>query len=376
MVSAVGAAMLLSNTGAIVASVFTGPRLHRAMGIYLASVSIGQLLGPIAGGTVAEYLGWRAVFWAQVPLALLCLLLGAVHLRALPDRPDGDRSVDVVGAVVLAGALVSLLLGISAVQTAGPADLRVIGGLAVSLLLFLVLIPVERRAKVPVLPFRLFRNRDFTVANIASLLSVMPRFTLVTLLGLWFQAAVDDTALQAGLKLVPLAAGVAIGSVGADALGRTWGVLQRSTVVPNLLMVLGLVPLGLGLRAGADHWVLGAALFVVGLGGGLFTTINASTIIGSAPVQDVGSVNGIRLTILNIGIALSTVSGLAIATSALPVVQRADFFAAELTGDAAVELLRTGFDRVVLVMIGLALLSALMTALAPTRTQGASRGRD
>lgn len=374
VVQAMGAAMLLANTGAIVASVFTGPRLHGAMGIYLASVSIGQMVGPIVGGSVAEFLGWRAVFWVQVPLALVCLVLGAVHLRALPAREGADRSVDYLGAVVLAGALVGLLLAISAVQSWGPFTWRVAGGLAVALLLFLVLVPVERRARVPVVPLRLFRHREFTVANIASLLSVMPRFTLVTLLALWFQAAAGDTALQAGLKLVPLAVGVAVGSVGADALGRTWGVLQRSTVVPNLVMVLGLVPLGLGLRAGVDHWALAVALFVVGFGGGLFTTVNASAIIGAAPVADVGSVNGIRLTILNIGIALSTVSGLAVATSALPVGQRTDFYSATLSGDSALQLLRTGFDRVVLVMVALALLSALLTALTARRRGGDNRG--
>ena len=366
-IQALGAAMLLSNTGAIVGSVFTGPRLHQAMGIYLASVSIGQMIGPIVGGTVAEYLGWRWVFWAQVPLALLCLALGAVHLRRLPVREERDRSIDVLGALVLAGALVSLLMAISAVQNWGLANWRVSSGLAVAVGLFLVLLPVERRARVPVLPIRLFRHRDFSVANLVSLLSVMPRFTMVTLLALYFQAALGDSALTAGLRLVPLAVGVAVGSVGADALGRTWGVLQRSTVVPNLVMVLGLVPLGLGLRVEADQWALSMALFVVGFGGGLFTTVNASTIIGSAPVADVGSVNGIRLTILNIGIALSTVTGLAVATSALPVEWRGDFYAANLSGAAALDQLHTGFDRVVLVMVALSLLSALVTALAGRR---------
>lgn len=367
VLQAAGAAMLLSNTGAIVGSVFTGPRLHRAMGIYLASVSIGQMIGPIVGGTVAEYLGWRWVFWSQVPLALLCLALGAVHLRRLPVREERDRSIDVVGALVLAGSLVSLLLAISAVQNWGVANWRVTSGLAAAVGLFLVLLAVERRARVPVLPIRLFRHRDFSVANLVSLLSVMPRFTMVTLLALYFQAALGDSALTAGLRLVPLAVGVAVGSVGADALGRTWGVLQRSTVVPNLVMVVGLVPLGLGLRAEADQWALSVAMFVVGVGGGLFTTVNASTIIGSAPVADVGSVNGIRLTILNIGIALSTVTGLAVATSALPVGLRGDFYSASLSGAAALGQLHTGFDRVVLVMVALSLLSALVTALSGRR---------
>lgn len=369
---AVASSLLLCNTGAIVASIFTGARLHAAMGTYLAGVSVAGLLGPTIGGVMADRLGWEWVFWCQVPLGVVCLLIGMVALRHLPARAERRGTLDVLGATALAIALALFLLGLSMIQSQGLGAWQVWAAMAAFVTSIPVVVWIERRARDPIIPLVLFRSRDFSLANLAGLLSVMPRFTAAVLIGLYFQTVAGDSATQAGLKVVPLAVGVTIGSVTAGRFATRFGE-RVSAIASSGFTVLGLCGLLAAVELDARYAAIAAPLAVLGVSIGVFATINSSMIIGRAPDSEVGLVNGVRLTVMTVGGAIATAGGLSLATSTLPVGLRAAFYDATLEGRTHLADVKDGFMLAIVAMMIVALLSAAATAGMRDGTFGAYR---
>ncbi|WP_256838306.1 MFS transporter [Ornithinimicrobium faecis] len=357
---AVADAMLLCNTGAIVASVFTGARLNFAMGIYLAGVSVAQLLGPVLGGFAADVMGWRWIFWIQVPLCVVCVVLGAFLLGKLPPRAPREGRIDLLGAFAILVFLASLLIALSFVQNEGFLHVSVLAGLAVALAVVPVLVWVERRAVDPILPIAMFGNAQFRLANLAGLVAVMPRFTAAILVGLYFQVVMGDSPVDAGLKIIPLAVGVTIGSVVASRCAMALGDRRAAvfSVVPTILALLALLPT---LLFELDYATVVAPLLVLGLGIGVFSTLNSAMIIGCAPQSEVGVVNGVRLTVMGIGGSVATAVSLFLATSLLPAHARSSFYEATL-GSEHFDNLKLGFVAVFVMMIVTSALSAVFTA--------------
>jgi Na+/melibiose symporter-like transporter len=255
----------------------------------------------------------------------------------------------------------------SLIQSDGIESKRV--GLA--LLGFLIAVPivvwVERRAKDPIIPLELFRNREFRLANLAGLISVMPRFTAAALIGLYFQSVMGRSAMQAGLEIIPLPVGVTIGSVAASWFAKRMG--ERSAaVVSSVITVVGLCGLLPAMIYNLGYVAIAVPLVVLGVGIGVFATINSAMIIGRAPDTEVGVVNGVRLTVMTVGGTIATAGGLSIATSALPVDVRAQFYEASLEGENYLQSLNHGFVFAVIAMIAAAVLSALITARIGNRS--------
>ncbi|WP_432984072.1 MFS transporter [Dactylosporangium sp. CA-233914] len=373
-VQAVGAAMLLCNTGAIVASMFNGARLNYAMGVYLAGVSVAQLVGPSLGGFIAEGIGWRWIFWTQVPLGLICLGLGFVHLRRLPPRIERTRAMDYLGAALMSGALLSLLIGMSSVQSNGLVSWQVGAGIAGALALFPLVYVAERRAADPVLPLHLFGNRQFLLANLSGFLNVMPRFTSAVLVGLYFQSVSGDSAMEAGLKIVPLPIGVTLASILTDRIARSLG-QRHSATIGSVVMVAGLISLLLSLTGQWSYPSIAVALFVLGVGVGVFSTINSSMIFGESPDHETGAVNGVRLTVMNVGGSIATAGGLAIATSSLPIDLRSKFYQATLKEHQYLDLLHIGFVWAFVVMVAAVMVSGMFTLLIRARPTAAQQPR-
>lgn len=364
VVQSVGAAMVLCNTGAVLASVFRGPRLGAAMGVYLAGVSVGQLLGPVVGALTAESLGWQWLYWGQVPMGLVCLLLGARLLGRLPARTTtAVASPDLAGGVLLAALVASVLLTFSALQAAETTAAVLVAGPVAAVVLTAAFVVVEHRARRPLVPLSLFRRRTFVLANAANMLSVAPRFVSASVAGLFYQAVGGDSALTAGLKLLPLPVGITAGSLAAGwVIGRLG--LRGTGVAGGVAMIAGLLALAVTLPApGYAADVPG--LLVLGLGGGLFGAPTSTLIVRAAPPDELGTVNGVRITLMNISGAAGIALGLAVATAAVPAPARAAVFRAQVSL-ADQQALADGVVAVVLLMAATALAAAV--AVAGTRT--------
>ncbi|MEV1176866.1 MFS transporter [Nonomuraea sp. NPDC049784] len=324
-----GTAMLLTNSAALVTDAFPRDRLGEGMGVYTASFSIAQLVGPTVGGFFTEHLGWRWVFWYNVPIGLLCLVWGALVLpRARPA--GGERGLDLPGNVLVLAGLGGLLLALSEVTRLGWGHPLVAGGVAAFVLALPLFILREGRTRHPVVDIRLFRDPPFALGTTASFLNAAARISVLFLVSLFFQAVRGEAPVPAALKVLPL-------SVAAMAASVTSGFLQRRlsprtvAVIGTSLTLTGLAGLLCTISATVPYAPTAAFLVLIGLGSGLFLPSNTTVLLDGVPSNRLGIVNAMRLMLQNTGGVVGTAMVLSVITVPLPAALHDSVFAGTLS---------------------------------------------
>ena len=159
-VEGLGAALMIPATGAIVLNAFAPQERGQAMGIYAGVSMIFLALGPLVGGVLTQDVSWRAVFWINVPIGAVMLLLA--HITVPHSKPLEGARIDWLGLFTLVPGLTLAVLGLMESQTWGWGSAKTIGCLAVGLILLVVFALVELRHRQPLIQLRLFRNRNFS----------------------------------------------------------------------------------------------------------------------------------------------------------------------------------------------------------------------
>ncbi|MEV0998575.1 MFS transporter [Nonomuraea sp. NPDC050202] len=359
VLQAVGGAMLLTNSAALISDAFPRERLGEGMGVYVASFSIAGLIGPTLGGVLAESLGWRWVFWFNVPVGLLCLLWGVLVLPR-PPRAEHEGGLDGPGNVLVLATLGGLLLALSEFTRLGWDHPVVLGGLAAFVAGLPLFLLRESRAAHPVVDLTLFRERAFAFGTLASFLNAVARMGMVFLVALYFQAVRGDDPVQAGLKVLPLAVAAMIGSVSSGFLqrlmsARTLAVAGAATTTCGLVVMLSVM------SADMPYPAVAAGLVLIGLGSGAFLPSNTTAILDGLPSNRLGIVNAMRLMLQNTGNVVGTGLVLSIITAPLPAGLHQSVFAgtlAQLSG-GAVEQLVTGYRWALGSMAAISVLTVL-----------------
>jgi EmrB/QacA subfamily drug resistance transporter len=363
VIQAIAAAMLLTNSAAIVSAAFPPAMLSRGLGIYMACFSIAQLLGPSVGGALATSLGWRSVFWFNVPFGVVCLIWGAITLRKVPSSRK-FQGLDIRGNILQILGLGGLIVALSDVSTSGWGSPVV----RISLVLAVVFIPlfvlVERRTKNPLLDMALFKSRTFSMAILAGLINSIARSSVIIIAALYFQSARGETALHAGLQLLPLAAanGIAAACVGSF----TKHVLPRTvSAIGSAITTLGLVVLFFTTGSLASFGPVAVGLVLVGLGSGIFQPSNITSILEGTPSDQVGITNAVRITVQNTANVLGIAMALTLLTAPLSTPLKHAVFAgtASTMGHEAVQQLVGGYRWAFGVMAVVSSL-AVVTSLA------------
>ena len=343
VVQAVGTAMLITNSAALVTAAFPRRLLGQGMGIYMASFSLAQLLGPSVGGWVATELGWRWTFWTNVPLGVLCLLWGLRVLERVPRSRTRVR-LDPAGNLLVLVGLGGLLLALSRIGTAGWSDPLVLGCLAVFALAVPAFLVVEGRVADPVVDLRTFRDPVVGLGTLAGFLATMSRFAVVLLMGLYFQAVHGDSPAEAGLKVLPLAVASVVSAPLAGAVLRR--VAPRTVAVAACALCLaGVVLLLLTIAVDTPYPVLIGAVVVLGLGSGAFIPANSTAMLQDLPPDRLGITNAVRIMAQSSGVVISTAIALTLISAPLPAELRAHVFDGSLSqvSPAASEDLVTGY---------------------------------
>ncbi|KAB8193075.1 MFS transporter [Nonomuraea phyllanthi] len=370
VLQAAGTAMLLTNSAAIVTDAFPRARLGEGMGVYTASFSIAQLVGPTVGGFFTEHLGWRWVFWYNVPIGLICLAWGAFVLPR-GRSSSGERGLDLTGNVLVLAGLGGLLLALSEVTRLGWGHPLVAGGVAAFLLALPLFVWREGRARHPVVDLRLFRDPPFALGTAASFLNSVARVSVVFLVALFFQAVRGEDPVPAALKVLPL-------SIAAMAASVTSGFLQRRlsprtvTVIGTSLTAAGLAGLLCTISATVPYAAMAAFLVLIGVGSGLFLPSNTTVLLDGIPSNRLGIVNAMRLMLQNTGGVVGTAMVLSVITVPLPAALHDVVFAGTLSQAAptAIPDLVTGYRWALGCMTAVAVLNVL-TCLARHGTRRA-----
>jgi EmrB/QacA subfamily drug resistance transporter len=243
-----------------------GPqRIGRVMSIIGVPMLIGPILGPILGGWLVTDVSWRWIFFINLPIGLLALAMSA---RVLPrDVPAHEQRLDVVGFVLLSPGLALMIYGLAETNSAGGfGAAKVLIPLIAGLLLLAAFAWHALRVKNPLIDLRLFTNRVFATSSLTLVLVAISVFGSFLLLPLYFQVVRGESALQSGLLLAPQGFGSMLAMPLAGQLSDRTG---TGRIVPFGLLAVGLSVLGLT-QVGADtsYWLIGADLFLFGLGMG------------------------------------------------------------------------------------------------------------
>jgi len=265
----VGAALLLPGTLAIITDAFPDRAAQaRAIGVWAGVGSAALPAGPLLGGLLVEWLGWRAVFFLNVPIVLVAAVVTVRLVKAHPRT--GDRRVDWLGAALGTALLATVTY---AVIEAGA------WLLVVAAVLLAVFVAVERVTADPMLPPKLFRRPNFSVANAAAGVMNLCTLGLLFLVTQYLQTVQHHSALAAGVALLPLFLPL---TVLAPFAGRIAG-----RVGPRWPMAAGLSMAGAGfalltvLTAGSSYWTLLPALLLWGCGLGVLTPAVVAAAVGA-----------------------------------------------------------------------------------------------
>lgn len=286
----VGAAAILPATLALIPPQFSGRAQLTAFGVWQAVAWGGQAVGPAIGGVVAGTVGWRGLFWLNVPLAVAAYLV----VRAVtPESRDehADRHVDVTGLVTVGLAVLALLAALTEGPALGWGDPLVVGGLVLAVVLGVVWYLVERRSAHPLVDLSIFRLRPYDGALTANLTMNLAFAGLSYLLVLWLQNAQGHGPVVAGLLMLPSTVGIFACIPLGGRLDASRG--SRLPVLLGLVvMSAGLVVLGF-LQPGSSFVLLAAGLVVVGAGLGLLSTPISTTAVAGVPEHLAGTAAGV-----------------------------------------------------------------------------------
>jgi EmrB/QacA subfamily drug resistance transporter len=326
---AVGAASIMANVSAILTDAFPTRKLSLALGLNVTVAGVGLVAGPAIGGLLADSVGWRSVFWFNVPFGVIGLAWAAATLRE--QRRSGTREpFDLTGAVLSLIVIGSLITSIALGGTKGWAAWPVVVSVCVFLVGAPILLVNQRRQPFPLIDLTLFANRERAIAFSVTFSLALARFGLVLLIALYLQAAHGWSAGHTGLIIVPTALGMMVASPVAARLARHFS----ARIVATAGMALtsgGLFYLAVVLDPQTGAGTLIAALTVVGVGSGLVMTPNSSSIMASVAPDRRGVANALRATLQNVGTVTGTAVCLAIVTGPLVPADQAAAYAGTLS---------------------------------------------
>ena len=368
VVQAIGAALLQANSVAIITAAVPRRALGRAIGVQGAAQAVGLSVGPSVGGLLIGTLGWQWVFFIAVPFGvvgtvLAWLVLPRTRHAAAAEAVHEPERFDFLGAALLAPTVGLVLLALTFGSSWGWASPRTATVLGLALTCALALWRAEANSKSPLIEPALLRIRTFSIGLLTGLMSYAVLFGSLFLLPFYLERVLGESPAETGLLLtpVPIALGVMAPASGAlvDRIGPV-----VPTVVGMLAAALALAGLALD-RTGALPVTL-VLLALLGVGLGLFTPPNNSTIMGSAPANRLGVAGGI----LNMTRSLGTSLGVAM-TGAILAIRLAARLGVEVarTTDAPPSALLPAIDETLLFLAGLALVAAALSAVRGVETR-------
>lgn len=261
-----GAGGLTALSQIILADIISPRERGRYMGLFGAVLAVGTVGGPLIGGVLTDGLGWRWNFFVGVPFAVVAIILLQVTLK-LRTMAKRKVSIDYVGIITIGGGVSLLLVWVTLAGTnfewASSTSFLMVGGAVVLLVAAVV---VELRAKEPIIPMTLFKNRTFTLAVVASIAVGVAMFGATVYLAQYMQLARGATPTESGLLTIPMIAGLLVSSTLAGAYITRSGHWKRVMVTGSIATVVGLATMG---TIQYDTAYLLVAVFMLILGAGV-----------------------------------------------------------------------------------------------------------
>jgi EmrB/QacA subfamily drug resistance transporter len=314
-VQGLGAGGLIVLTQAVIGDIVPPRERGRYQGIFGGVFGLASVAGPLLGGFIVEHWSWHWIFYVNVPVGLLALVVLAITLPR--TQGAGKPVIDYLGTGLLAAGLSAIVLVTSLGGTTWEwASTETYFTAAIGIVALVGFVLVERRAPEPVLPLELWRERVFRVGGVLSAIVGFALFGSVTFLPLYFQTVDAASPSESGLRMIPMMAGILITSIASGQAIAKLGRYKVFPVVGTAVMAVGLLLLS-RLGVGTSTALASLYLFVLGSGLGLVMQVLVLAVQNSVPYETLGTATSGVTLLRGVGGSLGTAAFGAIFTNKL-----------------------------------------------------------
>jgi EmrB/QacA subfamily drug resistance transporter len=344
-----GAALVMPLAMAILSGAFAKQERARALGIFSGITGCALIIGPALGGLITESLGWRWIFWINLPIGLVAIGFILTRLR---ESFGPKAQLDIPGLLLVAIAALALVWSLLRGNPVGWTSPEVTAALAFGLVFAAAFVARELRASAPMIPMRMFASRPFAAGVAASLLFYAAMYGVLFLLPQFLQVTLGFGPLGAGLRLLPWTSTLFLTAPIAGAVVQKFG--ERPLVVTGLLMqAAGLGWIAMVSAPGVTYPALVMPLILAGVGVSMAMPAAQNAVLSSAAVAEMGKASGV----FNMGRFLGGMFGIALLVA---------IFAAKGAVDTAAHF-SAGFAVAMMVAAVLSLCGALVGLWLPAR---------
>ena len=291
-VQGLGAGGLMSLTFVIIGDIISPRERGKYQGYFGGVWGLSSVAGPLLGGYFSDHAqilgvtGWRWIFYINLPFGIAALIITSMSLHI--PKVKREHSIDYLGALLLVSGVSALLLGISVY---GPQDgwqaSKTLLTLVAALVLILLFIFQENRAKEPILPLTLFKNHTFSVTSVMAFIIGAGMFGAIIMLPLYLQVVKGDSATSAGLKLIPFMIGIVSMSIVSGKMITKHGHYKRFPIIGLALMTVGLAMLST-LTESTPFWQLSIYSILIGAGLGFSMQTIVIALQNAVDFKDLG----------------------------------------------------------------------------------------
>ncbi len=285
-VMGLGAAMTFPSTLSLIRNIFVDRvERSRAIGLWGATAGVSIAVGPIVGGWLLEHFSWSSIFYAMGPVAALGIILVALTVPA--SRDTAAYSVDFLGLVLSSAAVAVAVYTIIDAPSQGWTSTRTLAGFAVTTAALASFAVWERRVAQPMLDVRLFRNLRFTAASVSVTVAFFTLFGFIFLMTQYFQFVRSYSPLETGVRLLPVALSVGVGSILGTQIAVRVG--TKLVVTTGLILIAGFYAwVAMTVSTSLSYPVIAGQMIAYGLGLGITSAPATESIMGAVSARQAG----------------------------------------------------------------------------------------
>ncbi|MCE7699611.1 MAG: MFS transporter [Methanobacterium paludis] len=292
--------ILLSLPFIIMGEVSSPKERGKYMGILASIFGISSVLGPILGGIITDTLGWRWVFFVNVPVGIAAV---AIIMYSLPNlKLDSIKNdIDYSGIITFTFAMITFFLGLTLARDLNTYPLTEILGLFIfAALMFTLFIWSEKKAEEPILPLYLFNNSTFTISSVENFLGYAITFGGIVYVPLFAQNVMGMSATNAGLLMIPMLISLSISSsIVGHIISRT-GKYKKIAIAEFVITGIGLILLAT-MNVNTSPYALVAYSTIFGLGSGILYTVFTVSVQNAVPIREIGVTTAAMQFFRNVG---------------------------------------------------------------------------
>jgi len=312
VIQAVGAGLLQANSVALITHAFPSSERGKAIGIQGAVQAISMSVGPFVGGILIATVGWRAIFYVNIPIGILGTV-AALFILPPNQKVAKKEKIDYLGTAFFATGLASLVLAFNERVKLGWGSHTIIMYFLSGTILMALFILTELRVEHPLIDLKLFKNATFLIGNLTGMLSYYVLFAIMFMMPFYLQKVLGYSIALTGSLLTPVPLAMALVAPFSGHISDKYGprIMTTSGMLVSALACFALMFMG----ASAQLPILVAVLVLLGIGMGLFTPPNNSAIMGSAPREKLGVAGGVLNMMRSLGLILGVdISGVIFTT--------------------------------------------------------------